>query len=151
MPAQSQKAESSYLDKVEEQGVVELARRYGPGVLDFLRDVLENHFLRLGFTKPVPLRERMAAADLLRKFASLPANIALDLGMTQRIIYLGDPREEDVIIDATFKEGSATPLLGEAVEAQLDPVDSSQGTREGNAVRRNSRGKSKREERLANK
>lgn len=147
-----QSQESSYLAKASDDSVVELARRYGAGVLEFLRDVLENKYLKLGQTKSLPLRDRLAAADLLRKFAAIPANVSLDLGVTQRIIYVGD----DAVLEAEFKDvtpikRSEAPLLREGVEADPDPVDSPQGSSEGNAVRRDSRRKSKREERLADK
>lgn len=70
--------------------VVELARRMGPEVLRFLDHIMRGNQAALELVQPVPLGLRLAAADLVRKYSSLPTNVDLHIKVPPQIIYVGD-------------------------------------------------------------
>lgn len=111
--------------------VVELARRMGPEVLRFLDHIMRGNQAALELVQPVPLGLRLAAADLVRKYSSLPTNVDLRLKGPPQIIYTGDvgmqvmlPAE---VVDATATRTDRPTLFREGVdadpEAVVDPSD----------------------------
>ena len=73
--------------------MIELAREHGPTIVEFLVDVMNDKYVKLGYDKQFNIFQRLSAAELLRKFASLPQQVALDLGVQQKIIYMPEPLE----------------------------------------------------------
>lgn len=73
----------------EQRSLVELARDKGYDVLSFLERVMRGEWEALGEPKPIPLSLRIAAADLLRKYAALPANVNLEIDTRKMFIYRG--------------------------------------------------------------
>jgi len=74
----------------EQKNLVELARAKGFDALDFLQKVMAGKFLAIGEKKPIPVALRIAAADLLRKYASLPTNVNLEVDTRKMLVYRGD-------------------------------------------------------------
>lgn len=138
-----QKAGLSSLQGLSETNLVEIAREFGPSVLDFLKDVMRGNHNELHLDKPIPIKDRLVAADLLRKFASLPTNVQLDLGIREKLVYIGDMDVTPAI------SGSSAPVLREGVETKSRPVGGPPRSSERDDVRGDSGWESVREERLA--
>ena len=128
------------LSSLAETNVVELARAYGPTVLDFLKAVLngEHMKLRLGKGKPIALKDRLIAADLLRKFAALPSNVQLELGIREKLVYIGDQVSDVNPAD----KGDTPPILRPEVAAEPDTGGRTPGGSERDNVGRGRRRKS---------
>lgn len=72
-----------------EGNVVELARRMGPEVLNFLRQVMDNKWNALGLETPVPMYLRLQSAELIRKYSALPSNVDIGIKGPATIQYTG--------------------------------------------------------------
>jgi len=109
-----------------DQHVVELARRMGPDVLRFLQQVMSDDYRALGFENPISAANRLAAADLIRKFSAIPTNIDLGLKAPPTLIYTGEPRERPAlpaeVTIASEVRASLPAILWDAVEPESEAV-----------------------------
>jgi hypothetical protein len=74
----------------EQQSLIALAREKGLDAVTFLELVMKGKQTELAEVKPIPLSLRIAAADLLRKYAALPTNVALEMTVATKLEYIGD-------------------------------------------------------------
>lgn len=84
-----------------DETVVELARRFGPSFVLFLRRVAENQWKELGLDKPVALQYRLSAVDIARKLMSLPTNVSLSVDRPPIFVLTPPVIDAKVLPDAT--------------------------------------------------
>ena len=94
--------------KGDTDNVVELARAYGPDIVEWLHKVVQNKWSELEFTASIPLQARLMAADLLRKFAAIPTNVDFSIKAPPIIEYLGDAPLKVIDVAAT---PNSVPIL----------------------------------------
>lgn len=102
--------------------VVDLARRMGPEVLAFLRDVMQNSWKKLGMDKAISTQNRLAAADLVRKYSAIPTNVDLSLKAPPTIVYTGQPRVIPALSQVTVV-GEITQDVEQIAERIVDVED----------------------------
>lgn len=132
------------LDTRTEQNVVELARVFGPDIVNWLKKVVDNKFNELGFAESIPLAQRLVAADLLRKFAAIPTNVDFNIKTAPIIEYIGDRELKEVTVGATKSPVALLP----GTNAEPETVGRPRSRRKRD-VRGHGRSGEVREERLA--
>lgn len=109
------------INKEIESNVVEFARRMGPEVLQFLKNVIANQWNTLGLKDPVPLYLRLQAAEVVRKYSALPTNVDIGIKGPATIQYTGVVRALPAkVIDAIPERDGDDTVFRAVVETESE-------------------------------